>query len=306
MFKCVDLFAGIGGQSTGAVMAGNKVIWAANHWQVAVDYHALNHPETVHSCQDLQQADFSQVPVHDLLMASPCCQGHSNARGKNNARHDASRSTAWAVVSAAEVCNPDLLHIENVHEFLNWALYPAWEDAFKRLGYTLSPHIIDVADHGVAQNRVRTFIIGTKSKSPIKLRLPKEEHIPARSVIDLNGGRWSPIHKPGRSPKTLARIARGRKDLKTDTFLIPYYGSGSGLTGRSLDRPIGTLTTVDRWAVVRGNEMRMLTVDENRKFMSFPEGTKLPKTKRTAIHLLGNAVPPEAQKRLLTALQAAA
>ena len=44
------------------------------------------------------------------------------------------------------------------------------------------------------------------------------------------------IDKPGRSQATLNRIARGRAQLKTDTFLIPYYGSGSGLTGRSFEQ----------------------------------------------------------------------
>lgn len=35
--RAIDLFAGAGGFSTGAVMAGCKVVWAANHWAAAVD-----------------------------------------------------------------------------------------------------------------------------------------------------------------------------------------------------------------------------------------------------------------------------
>lgn len=304
--KCIDLFAGLGGQSTGAIMAGHEVLWAANHWPVAVEYHEANHPGTIHSCQDLQQADFSEVPDHDILLASPCCQGHSNARGKNQARHDGSRSTAWAVVSAAEAKSPEFLLIENVPEFLNWTLYPAWEDALNRLGYVLSPHILDAADHGVAQHRVRMFLVASKSKKPIKLNLKKQAKISARSVIDTNTGKWSEIYKPGRSEKTIAKIARGRAELKTDLFVIPYYGSGSGLTGRSIDRPIGTLTTKDRWAVVHGDKMRMLTVDEKRKFMSFPADTALPKRKSVATHLLGNAVCPKLEQQILTELARAA
>ena len=106
--KAIDLFAGLGGWSTGAVMAGCEVLWAANHWQEAVHWHSENHPDTQHICQDLHQADWTQVPSHDLLLASPCCQGHSKARGKanGNPQHDASRSTAWAVVSALEFHRP--------------------------------------------------------------------------------------------------------------------------------------------------------------------------------------------------------
>jgi len=55
--KAIDLFAG--SFSTGAQMAGCNVVWAANHWQSAVNVHAANHPDAQHSCQDLHQADWS-------------------------------------------------------------------------------------------------------------------------------------------------------------------------------------------------------------------------------------------------------
>lgn len=100
--RTVDLFAGAGGFSTGAAMAGANVIWAANHWKAACEVHEANHGIKP-LCQDLQQADWTSVPAHDLLLASPSCQGHSRARGKDLPRHDAARSTAWAVVSALEV-----------------------------------------------------------------------------------------------------------------------------------------------------------------------------------------------------------
>ena len=115
--RAVDLFAGAGGFSTGATMAGVNVVWAANHWPAAVQVHTNNHPDTIHLCQDLQQADWSLVPAHDLLMASPACQGHSRARGKERLHHDAMRATAWAVVSAAECHLPTVVLVENVPEF---------------------------------------------------------------------------------------------------------------------------------------------------------------------------------------------
>ena len=65
MFTAIDLFAGLGGWSTGARDAGAQVLWAANHWPDAVEWHTANHPDTQHICQDLHQADWSQVPKHD-------------------------------------------------------------------------------------------------------------------------------------------------------------------------------------------------------------------------------------------------
>lgn len=303
--NCIDLFAGAGGFSTGATMAGCRVLWAANHWPTAVQWHAANHPGTEHACQDLQQADFRQAPAHDILLASPACQGHSLARGKEQPHHDAQRATAWAVVTCLEVHRPPVAVVENVREFANWVLWPAWTAAINALGYALQPMVLDTADHGVPQHRRRLFIVATRSKHPIELRLPHREHRPAASCIDLNAGQWSPINRPGRSPRTLARIAAGRREFG-DRFLAPYYGSGSGETGRSLLRPIGTLTTRARWAVIDGDRMRMVRACEGRALMGFPDGYHLPANEATAWHLIGNAVAPVQAADVINAIKEAA
>lgn len=301
----VDLFAGLGGSSEGARLAGINVVWAGNHWESAVQVHAANHPDAIHVCQDLHQADWTQVPSHDLLMASPACQGHTHARGKERPHHDTTRSTAWAVVSSAEYHRPRFVTVENVPEFARWKLYPAWCAAMTALGYALSPMIVDAADCGVPQHRERLIIIGTRTKHPITLNMPKRDHVPASSFVDFGAGKWTPINRPGRSKNTLARIAAGRM-AHGDRFIAPYYGSGSGLTGRCLSRPIGTITTRDRWAVIDGDRMRMLTTDESRAAMSFRPTYKLPDNHRLAVHMLGNAVPPLMMMEVISALEKAA
>ena len=300
-----DLFAGLGGSSTGARMAGAEVVWAANHWPEAVEAHSKNHPGAIHVCQDLNQANWALVPQHDLMMASPCCQGHSKARGKKygNPQHDASRSTAWAVPSAAECLGVDGVIVENVPEFLKWALYPAWEAAMQGLGYSLAPHIVDCADLGVPQNRVRMFIICTKSKSPLYLNLPKYDHVPAESFIDFNAGKWQPINKPGRAVATLERIKNGRA-VFGDRFLISYYGNSK--SGRSLARPIGTITTRDRWAIIDGDRMRMINADECMSAMSFPGDYIRPPSHKLTTWMAGNAVPPKAMCEIIKAYRAQA
>jgi DNA (cytosine-5)-methyltransferase 1 len=303
--RAIDLFAGLGGFSEGARQAGCSVIWAANHWRAAVDLHAANHPETDHACQDLHQADWTQVPQHDLLLASPACQGHAHARGRERPHHDATRSTAWAVVSALEAHRTPLAVVENVPELLKWALYPAWIQALRALGYAIAPHHIDAADHGVPQNRVRLFLVITRSASPLHLQLRKRDHVPAARILDFSAGRWAAIDRPGRSAATLSRVAAGRAAFG-DRFLAPYYGSGSGETGRSIERPIGTITTRDRWALVDGNRMRMLSIVEARDAMGFPAQYQLPARQRDAMHMLGNAVAPAVARDVITALKEAA
>lgn len=302
--KAVDLFAGAGGFSTGATQAGAEVLLAANHWPQAIACHRANHPDTKHLCQDLQQADWRQVPGHELLLASPACQGHSRARGKERPHHDALRSTAWAVVSCAEAHWPQVILVENVVEFRAWRLYPAWQMALTMLGYSLAEHIIDAADLGVPQHRERLFIVAARSRAPLRLKLPQRPQRPVEEVIRWKEGRWSKVDRPGRAARTLERWRNGRRDGLGRRFLLPYYGSVR--TGRPLDRPIGTLTTVDRYAVVDGDRMRMLSVAECKAAMGFPQDYKLAPTHRDSMKLLGNAVCPPVAQALVQAIKEAA
>lgn len=301
----IDLFAGAGGFTEGATMAGVRIVYAANHWPLAVTYHSQNHPHARHDCQDVQQADWRDVPAHDVQLASPACQGHSKARGKERPHHDGLRSTAWAVVSCAEYHRSEAVVVENVPDFMKWALYPVWCDAMRRLGYAIAPHIIDAADHGVPQHRERLFLVCTRSKNPIQLDLPKRPHRAIGDVIEWDAYPWTPIDKPGRSAATLRRIEAGRAEFGA-RFVAPYYSSGSGLTGRSIDRPIGTITTCDRWAVIDGDRMRMLQVSEAKAAMGFRRDYVLPATKKAAMHMLGNAVCPQVAADVLDALRLAA
>ncbi len=127
----------------------------------------------------------------------------------------------------------------------------------------------------------------------------------AAACIDFSAGRWSPINRPGRSGATLARIEAGRSAFGS-RFLAPFYGSGSGTTGRSLDRPIGTLTTRARWALIDGDRMRMVRAVEGRALMGFPGDYALPANEAQAWHLIGNAVAPAQARDVIDALRRAA
>lgn len=80
MLTAIDFFSGFGGWTRRGKDAGLSVLWAANHWPEAVEWHTRNNPETIHACQDLHQANWANVPKHDVMLASPCCQGHTKAR----------------------------------------------------------------------------------------------------------------------------------------------------------------------------------------------------------------------------------
>lgn len=303
--KAIDLFAGWGGFTLGAEQAGATVVWAGNHWPLAVEAHAQNHPRTRHVCQDLRQADWTALPDYDLLLASPACQGHSQAaqparRGDRMARHhDALRATAWAVVDCAEVTLPKALVVENVRDFRRWTLYPVWRQALTLLGYRLEEHVITASWHGVPQRRERLFVVGTRGRRP-RLALERTQlEAPFGPCLEREAANWRPVAKA--IPRVLERIERGRRNHGR-RFLTQHV---TGHPGVALNEPIRTITTKDQWALVDGDRYRPLTVRENARAMGFPDSYTWPKsTRREQVTGIGNAVCPPVARRIVERLQA--
>lgn len=106
--------------------------------------------------------------------------------------------------------------------------------------------------------------------------------------------------------------------VKVAAFLIKYYGTEAG--GHGLDAPIGTVTTLDRFAVVTVQidavtyvitdiGMRMLTPRELARAQGFPDRYILdaigpngkPLNKTAQIRMIGNSVCPDMARALVTA-----
>lgn len=246
--RAADLFCGAGGTSTGAIASGAvDVVLAVNHWLVAVNSHLENHKSTRHVCAEIDMVDprdFVEMGL-DLLLASPECIFHSNARGGKPV-DDQRRATAWCVPRWAEVLKPKWIVVENVREFKDWGpliekrcrtsgrilkdkgktawvpdktrkgeIFNAWVAALKGIGYHVEYRLLNAADFGAATKRVRLFVIARygKSTAPIPWPVPthKPEHYtPAAAVID-----WSLptpsifTRKRPLSEKTLRRIEIG-------------------------------------------------------------------------------------------------
>jgi DNA (cytosine-5)-methyltransferase 1 len=300
--RAVDLFAGWGGFTMGAERAGVDVVWAANHWQLAVEAHSLNHPRTLHSCQDLRQADWSLLPNYDLLLASPACQGHSQAAQPARAhdahvrpRHDELRATAWAVVSCADTTMPKKIIVENVVDFRRWQLYPVWRVALETLGYHLQELELVASWHGVPQRRKRLFIVGTRRPaSTIKLPRSSRE-VPFGPCVNWDDGEWRPVCRTTKTAQ--ARMATGRR-RHGRRFLSQHVSNHPGV---GLEEPIRTITTKDQWVVVDGDRYRPLTVREYARGMGFCDGYGWPSgcSRSDAIKGLGNAVPPPLATQLI-------
>lgn len=303
--KACDLFSGWGGFTCAAEQAGVDVVWAANHWPLAVEAHALNHPQTEHVCQDLRQADWTALPAYDLLLASPACQGHSSASQPNRRpTHDAMRATAWAVVDCADATEPRAILVENVPRFKHWRLYPQWRSALEALGYHLTDVVVTSSRHGVPQRRTRLFIAGTRkpqARAFYEFHDVATERVQEPSFgayIDWEQGNWRPRRAalPG-AQERMERAVRNHGPRCLSQHV-------TGHPGVPLDEPIRTITTKDQWVVVDGDRYRPLTVRETARAMGFPDGYSWPETASRTEQIvgLGNAVCPPPARKLIARL----
>ncbi|WP_068922157.1 DNA cytosine methyltransferase [Planobispora rosea] len=200
MLTATDLFAGAGGSSEGLTQAGVTVAIAANHWPVAVATHRLNHPDTEHRTADLSEVDWRTFPTTDVLWASPSCVWHARAGGRRRPpaeveklRQDAGaidRATAFAVIAAAEVHKYPAIMVENVVEFQDWTLYRWWLAGLRELGYDrITTLILNAADYGHPQHRIRMFVVATRDGLDVDLTPPDMAAVAASAILDSDPGK---------------------------------------------------------------------------------------------------------------------
>ena len=104
-----------------------------------------------------------------------------------------------------------------------------------------------------------------------------------------------------RADRSIAELGKGVP------FLLVYYSTDGGGGWQPLDRPLRTMTTLDRFGLVeweRGEPtLRMLQVPELQRAMGFDSSYKLPYgSRRDKIKLLGNGVCPPVMQAIIAAV----
>ncbi|MBK8476274.1 MAG: DNA cytosine methyltransferase [Opitutaceae bacterium] len=313
--RALDLFCGAGGSSWGAREAGVEIVAAFDLWPLAGEAHDVNFPEVEFIQGRLEEHDTDALAKRfgkiDLILASPECTNHSPAKG-NKPRCELSKETAFQVVRFAKAFQPRWVVIENVVNMRKWTRYAEFKAAMVELGYHMNEQVLNSANFGVAQSRCRLFLLADKLQEPPNVPPPRSKPKAISGLVDLNGTyRWTPLHKKGRAKPTLDRAERGFATLgKKTPFLLVYYGSDGGGGWQRLSRPLRTITTVDRFALVKpdpnhGHVMRMLQVPELQAAMGMPPKMKFETgSRRDRIKMIGNAVCPPVMRAVVQQLTA--
>lgn len=300
--RVIDFFAGAGGSSIGAHLAGAQTLVALNHWPIAAATLRQNFPGL-----DVREQDITRVrelPEADGLLFSPECRWHTQAQGarRQDPRHkvtaERSRTTAWQVVRWVRRLRPRWFIVENVPAFTSWPLFNSWRSKLEGLGYNHAAGVLEACAFGVPQTRPRWFGLFHRDRLPA-LPVGTAPFRTVREAIDFSlpaqpiEGRARPL-----CAAQMARIAQGRAAGLTQ-FLTLYYKSGPQF--QSLDRPCRTITTLDRFGLVDGDRYRILQPSELLAIMGFPASYRLAGNRREQVKQLGNAVSPPVMRELVRA-----
>ncbi|WP_158886148.1 DNA cytosine methyltransferase [Amycolatopsis anabasis] len=184
MLTATDLFCGAGGEAQGgAVYPWLETIYAANHWEQAIETHAANFPNINHVVANISQIDPRYFATTELLWASPECTNHSGAKGVKRALQQAvlqpdmfgetlpieaaerSRATMWDVVRFTEHHRYKVVVVENVVEAVNWVMWKSWLSAMHAMDYehhvvyANSMHFPGALTGRAPQSRDRIYVV---------------------------------------------------------------------------------------------------------------------------------------------------
>ena len=174
----VDLFAGAGGLTLGAKLAGIKVAMAIEQDSFAAATYRLNHPEVLlleSDIREIKEISIDSAGEETILFGGPPCQGFSTS---NQRTRNAANTNNWMFrefFRLAKVWSPDWIVLENVRgivETENGMFLKKIIATLRRMGYGVTHKILDSADFGIPQHRNRVFIVGSKKKSKFEFPSP--------------------------------------------------------------------------------------------------------------------------------------
>lgn len=309
-FSFVDLFCGGGFGARGAVTAGGYPVLAVDSWNIATSTYAKNFPTAkviTGKVEEVSPRKAGRKKV-DLLLTSPECTNHTHARGARP-KSEESRNTALSSLEWANALKPRWIVMENVPNMQGWSRYEELKGELEGLGYGVSETVLCASQFGVPQRRRRLFITAVRGEEAPCIRVPQRRRLGASEILDPTGT-WaeSMLYAPSRASRTLRYAEAAMAELGSgEAFLVVYYGSDKGGGWQALSDPLRTVTTLDRFGLVRhtskGWTLRMLQPPELARAMGVPKTHVFPVgTRRDKVKLCGNGICSPVMKEVLLQL----
>ena len=169
----VSLFCGAGGLDLGFEQAGFKTLWANDILPEACETHSRwSDAEVV--CADIKDIDVGDIPDARVVVGGFPCQGFSLAGPR---KVDDSRNVLYKFfVNVVDAKQPDVFVAENVKGILTLGkgqIIQAIIDEFADKGYEVQAKLVNAADYGVPQDRMRVIIVGVRKDTGKKFVYPE-------------------------------------------------------------------------------------------------------------------------------------
>ena len=165
----VDLFAGAGGLSLGAIMAGVDVRLAVEKDPQAAATYSCNHPNTLVLNEDIKSIhsiDIGEMPDNcsTILFGGPPCQGFSTSNQRTRSKNNPTNWLYKDFLRIARIWKPDWIVIENVRGIFDTEggmFRDSIVNEIESMGYLCTSFVLCASHYGVPQNRSRLFIIAS-------------------------------------------------------------------------------------------------------------------------------------------------
>ncbi|MDM8549520.1 DNA (cytosine-5-)-methyltransferase [Desulfobacterales bacterium HSG2] len=238
-YATVELFCGIGGFHIACDSLNVKTLWANDISPKSCRVYRDNFGGDVLVEGDIRKVA-GHVPPHDLLTAGFPCQPFSSA-GQKKGIHDPRGTLFLDIVDILKRRSPKYFVLENVRRVLSMqkgSHFATILAELARLDYFIEWRIVNGAWLGLAQNRERVFIVGTRADMTegipcIKLADNRELETFLREKYDMlmNCENWRKI---------------SRHEEKFPFWGVAFHGRFTGWTPEffSETKPLKTLASV--------------------------------------------------------------
>jgi DNA (cytosine-5)-methyltransferase 1 len=337
----VDLFAGCGGLTIGAIEGARRAGRAAE-LVLAVDedpvplsvlQRTLGLSSEQAPCLDLEallgafgdplrpaeRALLADVPTGGLLIAGPPCQGHSALN--NRTRHDDPRNDLYlAVARVARLVEPVAVIVENVRGVGRDRRRAAdrCRAALEELGYETTASRVDLHEIGVPQKRIRHVLVAVRGD---RFDWDLIDAIPGRDVrwaiedlldIESDDVFDSSSHASADNRSRIGWLfENGEYDLPNSRRPPCHRKEHSyvSMYGRlRWDEPAQTITTgfgsMGQGRFVHPGRQRTLTPHEAARLQFLPDYLRLGDvgSRGALARMIGNAAPPALAIRIVETL----
>ena len=243
--------------------------------------------------RDIREIDSKEIPDVDLITGGFPCQSFSIV-AQNPKRLGVNDDKGTLFLEMARIIRdkqPKCFIAENVKGLLSankGEAFPLIIKEFENAGYTVSYKLINSANYGVPQQRVRVIIVGIRNDIGFKYEFPNEILKEDKNFACLGEVVEREVaEKYYFSEKAVQGMLRARKDMnkgRVQDLNKPCNTVGSHLAKVSLNGTDPVLYENGRY--------RRFTPREVARIQSFPENYKLNGSELAQYRALGNAIPP--------------